>query len=372
MMTRNIDKLTIVLPFFGDGGMERAMINLCEGFLARQISVDLVLLRKGYGTLASEIPSGVKVIEFGAKNYYQAFFKYYNYLKNSKADGIISLATPTNLICIAGKLSSREKIKLLVSTQVTVTSDGPKGLIKRILRKFIYRLYNFADVAHAASLGVAEDLVSFGVNKGKIKVIYNPVVSPKILEMSQQEPPHEWFRQKEVPIVLGIGRLVAQKDFFTLLRAFALARKEKNMRLAILGEGPDREALIRLSQELGITSDFVLLGFSNNPYSYLKRASLFILSSAWEGFGNVLAEAIALGTPAVSTDCPHGPREILENGKYGKLVGVGDFINLSTAILETLVQPPSSDFLQKGAERFTIEKVTEEYLNVFTEKINGK
>jgi glycosyltransferase involved in cell wall biosynthesis len=198
------------------------------------------------------------------------------------------------------------------------------------------------------------------------------VVSPRILEMSQQEVQNEWFNQKEVPVVLGVGRLVAQKDFHTLLRAFAIARKERNMRLAILGEGEDRESLIKLAKELGIEFDFALLGFSNNPYAYMRRAGLFVLSSAWEGFGNVLAEAIALGTPAVSTNCPHGPSEILSDGKYGPLVPVGDPEKLACAILETLNKPLPSGTLAAGAERFTTEHVTKEYLEAFNAGVDGK
>jgi glycosyltransferase involved in cell wall biosynthesis len=165
-----------------------------------------------------------------------------------------------------------------------------------------------------------------------------------------------------VPVILGVGELCARKDFGTLIRAFALVRRERPARLVILGKGRQREKLEALARELGVGADVSLPGFVNNPYPYMKRASLFVLSSAYEGFGNVLVEALATGTPVVATDCPSGPREILEDGRYGPLVPVGDVRRLASSILDTLAHPPEPPLLVQAAERFRVESSAVQYL----------
>ena len=362
-----LQKIFIVLPFLGDGGMERAMINLAEGLLAENMEVKFVLLKKGYGSLAKEIPDGVDVVELSATNFLLAFLKLHIFLRKEKPSVVLSLSTPANIISIFATHLILNKIRVIVSTQVAVKTGVGSTKFKAFFKPIVYRIYNLADVVHAVSLGVAQDLENFGVKKEKLEIIYNPIISNNIDKRANEWVSHPWFArrgERVVPVVIGVGRLVAQKDFPTLLRAFALARKERNMKLAILGEGEDRNMLEILARDLGIEEDFCLLGFNNNPYSYIKNADVFVLSSAWEGFGNVLAEAIALGVPAVSTDCPHGPAEILEGGKYGKLVRVGDVNALAEAILYTLEYPLPVSRLTEGAQRFTIKTITEKYLKI--------
>jgi glycosyltransferase involved in cell wall biosynthesis len=161
-----------------------------------------------------------------------------------------------------------------------------------------------------------------------------------------------------------MGRLTRQKDFPSLLRAFAKVRAERPCKLVILGEGGDREKLERLARELGIDEDFYLPGFAPNPYKYLRRADLFVLSSAWEGSPNVLTEALALGIPVVATDCPSGPREVLDGGKFGPLVRVGDVDGLAEAMRQVLDHPPEAEFLKKTVENYTVEKSSRRYLSI--------
>jgi glycosyltransferase involved in cell wall biosynthesis len=163
---------------------------------------------------------------------------------------------------------------------------------------------------------------------------------------------------------LGAGRLARQKDFRTLIRAFARVHAERHYRLVILGEGNDRAPLEALAVKLGLKDDIDLPGFVTNPFAYMSKAALFVLSSAWEGFGNVLAEAMALGVPVVSTDCPSGPREILQDGRYGPLVPVGDACALAKAMIDVLDHPPEKAFLQSASERFRVDKCGEAYLQV--------
>jgi len=174
---------------------------------------------------------------------------------------------------------------------------------------------------------------------------------------------HPWFQTGELPVVLGIGRLARQKDFPTLLRAFAQVRSRRPCRLVILGEGKERSALTALVERLGITPHVEMPGFVANPFAYLRRAALFVLSSAWEGSPNVLIEALALAVPSVATDCPSGPREILCEGRYGPLVPVGDDEALAEAMEAMLAAPPPAALLRRGADRFRDDGCARQYLD---------
>jgi glycosyltransferase involved in cell wall biosynthesis len=162
--------------------------------------------------------------------------------------------------------------------------------------------------------------------------------------------------------VLGVGELGARKDFATLIRAVARVRERRRCRLLIIGRGRQRDALLALGNELGFGDDLALPGFVENPYAYMRAADVFVSSSRYEGFANVVAEALAAGVPVVSTDCPSGPREILENGKYGRLVPVGDDAAMATAIASTLDAPPTRETLRTAAQRYRVDAVAEGYL----------
>jgi glycosyltransferase involved in cell wall biosynthesis len=169
-------------------------------------------------------------------------------------------------------------------------------------------------------------------------------------------------------VILGVGRLEKQKDFPTLIHAFAKVRQQHPARLMILGEGSEHSHLDSLVQELGLVEDVVFGGFVANPYAYMAQAAVLVLSSAWEGFGNVLVEAMAAGTPVVSTDCESGPAEILANGQYGKLVAVGDIEGMAKAIAQTLDKAPDSKLLQERADEFSLEKALTQYQQLLSIK----
>jgi glycosyltransferase involved in cell wall biosynthesis len=237
-----------------------------------------------------------------------------------------------------------------------------ENLLPRLARIF----YRRANAIIAVSQGVADDLVNnIGVSRNKTHVIYNPIVTPALLEKMQIVPSHPWFVPGTPPVVLAVGRLTAQKDYPALLHAFALARQEREMHLLILGEGEKRFELEAMVSSLGLENDVQMPGFVPNPYMYMARASVFVLSSAWEGFSNVIAEALACGVPVVSTDCPSGPAEILENGKFGKLVPVGDPNAMARAILATLDSIPDRRLLRQRAQVFSLETVTSQYIDLF-------
>ncbi len=358
------DRITILLPFFKDGGVERAMLHLAHGFLARGKQVDFVFISDGDGPLATEIPAECRMFALHAGGPLAALPAFVRYLRRERPQAVLAVLTPASLLALWGKMFARIPVRVVLSVQLSVrpkeTTSSP---FKALLRPLVYKLfYPRADAIVAASNGVGGDLVSFGVPMRKIRTIYNPVVSPETKRRAEEPVDEPWFAAGEPPVVLGVGRLHRQKDFPTLLRAFALVLAKTNARLIILGEGEERAALLSLARELGISDAVKLPGFVSNPYAYMRQAAVFALSSAWEGFGNVVAEALAAGTPVVSTDCPWGPAEILDNGTYGTLVPVGDSQALAEGIVAALATAKDSDRLRAAAERFSFDRATEEYL----------
>jgi glycosyltransferase involved in cell wall biosynthesis len=224
--------------------------------------------------------------------------------------------------------------------------------------------YPWADDIIAVSKGVADDLAHAAcLPRDRIQVIYNPIVTSDLYEKSREPFEHPWFNAGEPPVVLAVGRLTAQKAFDILIRAFARIRARRPTRLLILGEGEDRLALQNLVNQLGLDQDVSLPGFVSNPYAYMAHAAVLTLSSRWEGLPTVLVEAMSLGIPVISTDCPSGPREILRDGQYGRLVPVGD----SSALVEAMIaaldgQVPSAP--SDSWKPFDLDTVIGRYLEV--------
>jgi glycosyltransferase involved in cell wall biosynthesis len=225
--------------------------------------------------------------------------------------------------------------------------------------------YPSADGLVCVSAGVAEDLRGYlDPPHGKLHVIYNPVLSPQQFSRAPAVPPHPWLEPGQPPLILGAGRLTRQKDFPTLIRAFALVTAQRDCRLMILGEGQERSALESLAAGLGLGDRVALPGFVTDAMGYMSHARLFVLSSAWEGFGMVLVEAMAMGTPVVSTDCPSGPREILRDGELGPLVPVAVPEALASAMRQVLDSPPDRERLRRRAADFTSDRAAERYLRL--------
>ena len=195
-------------------------------------------------------------------------------------------------------------------------------------------------------------------------VIRNPVITPDLRQRAAASCPHPWFQGEGPPVLLGAGRLQRQKDFPTLIRAFARVRQVCPCRLVIIGEGQERPALTALIGQLGLMEQVDLPGFQTHPLPFLARANLFVLSSAWEGSPNVLTEAMALGTPVVATNCPSGPSELLDGGRIAPLVPVGDAEALAAAILATLNQPPPPHRLKDAVADYEQAYSAQQYLAV--------
>jgi glycosyltransferase involved in cell wall biosynthesis len=252
---------------------------------------------------------------------------------------VLSSLNYVNIVGVWARRAARVRTRLIVSERNTLSLARHGSTFRQWLRpRLIGRFYRWADGIVAVSGGVADDLsVATGLPRDRIEVIHNPVITPRLKEMAEERIAHPWFEPGQPPVVLALGRLAPQKDFATLIRAFAQVRQDRSARLLILGEGPERAALESLVRDLALETDVGLPGWVTNPYPFMVRADLFVLSSKWEGLPGVLIEALYCGVPVVSTDCPSGPSEILEGGKYGRLVPVGDVEALAGAIGEGLV-----------------------------------
>jgi len=354
--------IALFTTFLGSGGAERVMVNLAKGFRDHGLEVDLVLTR--FGPRQYEIPSGVRLIDIGAPRIYAALPGIIRYLRQAQPDIVLSAGAAVNVTVLLAWRLSRSRARIFVAehiSQIEATRNS-RDWRRKILPAFIRKTYPWADGIVAVSKGAADQLVKISaIPKHKIRVIYNPVVSEELFVKAEQPLNHPWFRKGEPPVILAAGRLILQKDFTTLIRAFAVVRRERPARLMILGEGKDRDQLEALVRELGLEEDVALPGFVNNPYQYMRRAAVFVLSSKWEALPTVLIEAMACGCPVVSTDCPSGPAEILENGKWGRLVPVQSPELLAKAILETLECPI---YATEHARQFSLERATQEYLRL--------
>lgn len=213
------------------------------------------------------------------------------------------------------------------------------------------------------SEGSAMDLAKFAaIPRNKITVIPNPVDFQILKQLASEPPKHKWFNPGEPPVVVGLGELGGSKDYETLIKAFSKVRHKRFLRLFIMGRGKNKRNLEKLSSDLGVTKDIEFFGFVKNPFPYLSRASLFVHSSRYEGFGMALLEALALGVPVVATDCPFGPRDILQNGLYGALVPIGDSETMAKHMALILDTPPAPSFLVQAAQPYSLENVTEQYM----------
>ncbi len=237
----------------------------------------------------------------------------------------------------------------------------------------IRKLYPKADHVIAVSSGVKEHLVRLvGLLPDQVSVIPNPVIHDGMLEQSRESIEHPWFLDDNSPVIIGVGRLSRQKNFSFLIDAFSRVRQFLDCRLMIIGEGRYQARLKRQVQRLGISEHVEFMGFQSNPYAFMARADIFVLSSLWEGSPNVLTEALALGIPSVATDCPSGPKEILDHGRFGFLVEMNDIKGMADAILKTITDPPPPEKLKKAVSDYTIEESSRRYLNVIDAVVRSK
>lgn len=332
-------RVALFHPALIAGGIQRVFVNLALGFRDRGYAVDLVQATPG-DEFRPLVPPGIRQVDLNAHRVIASLPALVRYLRRERPEALLSGAEHANVVAIWAKRWSGVRTRLVIGVHNSVSgvSRNAPTFRGRLTPHFVRRFYPWADGIVAVSRGVAEDLSRTGrIPAERIRVIYNPVITPAMFASANEAIGHEWFAPGQPPVILAAGRLTAAKDFATLIRAFSLVQREIAARLVILGVGDDLPGLQSLAAELNVGRDVELPGFSPNPYAYMARAGVFVLSSAWgEGLPTVLLEAMALGTPVVSTDCPEGPRELLHDGEYGALVPVRDPQALARAITQTL------------------------------------
>ncbi len=363
--------IAFFLATSGHSGVDRAAAHLLPALARRGYRVDLLKVRghgPHLGAESADPPPGLRVVDLGTRHTYTALAPLMRYLRRERPAVLLADKDRVNRTALLARALARVPTRLVLSSGTTISIDlQGRGRFERWLqRTSMGRLYPFADRVIVTSEGVADDMAAYtGLARERIRVVPSPVVPAGLLEQAPPRPPHPWFAEGAPPIVLGVGELSARKDFATLLRAFARVRARRACRLVILGEGGQHRVLLRLAAELGIAGDVDLPGFVPSPYVYMAHAAVFALTSRWEGLGFVLIEALALGTPAIATDCPSGPREILQDGRYGPLVPVSDVEALATGIESLLERPPPRERLREAARPYEVERATTAYLEAF-------
>ena len=346
------------------GGAQRAVVKLVNGFADRGLGVDLVLANKE-GPHVEDVEATVRVIDLAAGRVVKAIPALSRYLRRERPGTLVSVLTHANLAAITARAMSRVKTRVMVVEQNTVTQVRSHLKRDALLPALVRRSYAYADHVVAVSGGVANDLIAnLGIPASRVSVIPNPVVDNDLDRAAMDSPNHQWFDGRAVPVFVAAGRLSKQKDFPTLIRAFDSLRKTMRARLIIMGEGEERPQLEKMIARLGLTDHVALPGYLSNPYSVMSRGAAFVLSSRWEGLPTVLIEAMACGCPIVATDCPSGPREILDGGRYGKLVPIGDSEALCKAMQEVLQHRPSASLFRQRAGQYSINDSVASYLRV--------
>jgi glycosyltransferase involved in cell wall biosynthesis len=346
------------------GGVQRVMRNLGTALAGQGVAVDLVVARAPEGV--PELPPGIRLVNLRARRTVDVLPGLVRYLRAASPRAILSAGERLNVLAVLARSIARSDARAVVSVHIALSEQFRSARDPRswLLRRVVPLAYRRADAVVAVSRAAARDAARLlRLPPDRVRTIYNPVVTPELFRQAAEPCGHPWLSpHRDRPVVLAMGRLTRQKDLATLLRAFARVRAARPARLMVLGEGEDLPALQALAAELGLTGDVEFAGFVANPYPFLARADAFALSSAWEGLPTVLIEALALGVPAVSTDCPTGPAEILDGGRRGALVPVGDEAALAAALLGVLARPSARTPVE--LPEFGVEAAVSEYLRV--------
>ncbi|MDA0685144.1 MAG: glycosyltransferase [Bacteroidetes bacterium] len=357
-------RIAIVLPNLGGGGAERLHVYLANDWVERGHDVE-ILLMQSWGELLPLLSPRVRVVDLKSSRVRNIFRPLSMYLKRVQPDATLAaMWSLTSASVIAWMLSGRRgRLFLSDHSMLSISCVTEHGLSTRFVGGVIRMTYPFATGIIAVSEGVKEDLCRLGgLRPDDVEVIYNPTATGVSPERESPEIQQQLWGVDPCTRILAVGRLKAQKDFATLLRAFAALPAVLNAKLVILGEGPQRSLLESLIREFSLEHKVQLRGFVVDPYPWYRSADLFVLSSKWEGFGNVLVEALECGLPIVSTDCPSGPSEILENGRYGTLVPVGNPHAITAAMVNAVTATQDRDRLMERAKAFSVRAISERYL----------
>ena len=369
--------ISILLPTLLIGGAEKSLVELANGLSARGCCIQLLVMEKK-GPLIEELSSNVDLIDLGCSSYRQVVIALARYYKKHRPSVILTSMYATGLAAVAAKFFSGYKPKVIVGAhnslqEKSVHPDNVKD--KFLLMPLCRLLFPWADGFIAVSQGLALELEQLlRLPKHRIRTIYNPVVTRELAVRAGEQVSHPWLdkpRRGNFKTLISVGRLVEQKGYDVLLEGLQITRKSLDCRLIIVGGGPLLANLEATAQKLGLQKFVDFVGWQENPYKFVARSDLFVLSSRWEGLANVLIEALACGCPVVATNCRYGPDEILEGGKYGMLAAVDNPSDLATKIITTLIggaQVPASGTMRKSRSLdFTTEAAVAQYSKYFSE-----
>jgi glycosyltransferase involved in cell wall biosynthesis len=361
-------KIAAFLQDLAGGGAERVAVLLLNG-LVKDNDVTLILARRE-GPYLDSIDPRVRIVDLGGKRTFGAIVPLARWLRRNRPDILISHLTHVNVAAAAAVRLSRKCCAHIAveHNQMDLNYNRITSRAVRLAYRMVHYVYPGADAVVCVSAGVADSVQRHArIGKGNINVIGNPVVTDQLRQLASEIPHHPWLSDGGAPVILGCGRLVEQKDFANLLHAFKIILSRRSARLLILGDGPLRPELEAAVTALGIGEHVSMPGFDSNPFAAMRTAAIFALSSRWEGLPTVLIEALASGAVVVSTDCPSGPRELLQDGALGPLVPVGDPAALAQAIEQAIDHPADANLRRSRAEEYTAENAAKNYLRLFTQ-----
>jgi glycosyltransferase involved in cell wall biosynthesis len=367
-------KIMFFIPYLVGGGAQRVVVNLLKGINKEKFKLLIVVVDKN-GYFSKAIPKDVEVVELNSKRALTSIGCLRKTIKKYEPDVFLSNLDYANIVSTVACIFLKNKPKLILTEHLNYSrSIQNKNTFKKLIfSKLLKFSYKRADRIVTVSKGITNDLITY-LNlesyRDKFITIYNPIVDDELLTKKNEEINDVWLNDEGLFNIIGVGRLSEQKDFKTLLKAFLIIKKQFNfVRLLLLGEGELREELENTIKELGIKESVRLVGFVDNPYAFMRKADVFVLSSKYEGFGNVIVEAMACATPVVSTNCPSGPSEIIKDDACGLLCEVENEQDLAEKIIKLLKNKEKRGILsENGLKRsgdFTIEKVAQIYEELF-------
>lgn len=348
----------------GHSGVDRVVANLLPEFAGMDEAFDLLTIR-GHGPRIDALPEGIRSVALPAAHRDTVIPPLVRYLRRERPARLLTAGHRLNRAALIARMVSRVPVRVTLRMGMSLTGLaedlGPRR--SRRLFRSMRRWYPCADGIITPSAGVGADLQSkVGLAPEDIHVIPNPIVNAGFARLAGEPLADAWLQPGQPPVILGAGSLEPRKDFATLVRAFARVRRRREVRLIILGEGRERQRLAALAHELGVADQVRMPGHVDNPYAWMARAAAFALTSRREGSGAVLVEALACGTPCVATDCPSGPAETLQQGRFGPLVAMGDDAALASALEHLLTTPPEADTLRLATEPFRASTAAQRYL----------
>ncbi len=360
------DRIALLFATSGHSGVDRVIANLLPEFGKTGHHFDLLVIGGHGPAIPADLPPNVRVLRLPVRTKKLVFFPLLAYLIRHQPQALLTANHPLNRAALLARRLTGFPSRVTIRMGMSLSALGAEMGKRRRERLFgsMRRWYPLADAVIAPSEGVGTDLVNIaGVPPQRLHVIRNPIVNSMLREKANAALDHPWFAADAPPVILGVGSLEPRKDFATLIRAFARVHEQVACRLVILGEGSEREALDALARSLGVQDAVSLPGFDRNPYRYMRRAAVFALSSRREGASAVIVEALACGTPVVSTDCPSGPAEVLHGLTPRALVPVGDADALGDALLAMMRNPPPTEALHALTHAHASETAARAYLN---------